>query len=393
MSNDSVVIIDGARTPMGALNGSLSQVSATDLAVTAIKSAMEKSNTPTDQIDEVYLGNVLQAGVSQGPARVATLNAGITKSAGSMTINKICGSGMHAICLGFNDIKLGHASIVVAGGMESMSNSPFLIMGARAGLGMGAKQIEDHMFLDGLQSAFSGRMMGSYAQDMADKLEITREQMDKFAIESLTRAKDAIDNDILSDEVVPVTIKTRKGDIVVKHDEQPLTAKLDKIPKLKPAFAKDGTITAANASSISDGASALILMHEDKAKSLDIKPMAKVLAYSRQSQEPNAFTTAPCGAIEKVLKKTGWSINDVDLFELNEAFAMVPMAAMIKLGIPHEKLNVNGGACAQGHPLGSSGSRIVLTLMKELKRRNLSRGVASICIGGGEALAIAIQVL
>jgi len=393
MSEDSVVIVGGARTPMGSLNGALSHVSAVDLGVTAIKAAIERTNTPADAVDEVFMGNVLQAGVKQGPARLATLQAGIAQSAGSVTLNKLCGSGMFCVHMGYDQIKLGYSKVVVAGGMESMSNAPHMIMGARTGVGSGAKTLEDHMFYDALWSPYSERMMGCYAQDVANDLGFTREDMDAYAVESLTRAKRAIEDGTLKEESTPVVVKTRKGETIVEHDEQPLTAKVEKIPHLKPSFSKDGTVTPANSSSISDGASALVMMSGAEAEKRGIKPIVRIVGHSRHSQDPTTFTLAPVGAIEKVLEKTGWSLDDVDLFELNEAFAMVPMAAMKQLGIPHDKLNIHGGACAQGHPLGSSGSRIIITLMYAMRRLGKKRGIAAICIGGGEALATAIELV
>jgi acetyl-CoA C-acetyltransferase len=393
MSQDSVVIIDGARTPMGTLNGVLAPVSAVELGVTAVKAAVEKSGVSGDDIDEVYMGNVLQAGVKQGPARLATVQAGISPSAGSVTLNKLCGSGMNAVTYGYDQILLGNAKVVVAGGMESMTNAPHLIVGARQGVGTGAKTLEDHMFCDALWSPYSERLMGCYAQDVADELGFTREDMDAFAIESLTRAKNAIEDGTLAEEVVPVTIKTRKGESVVEHDEQPITAKIEKVAQLKPSFRSDGTVTPANSSSISDGASALVMMSGSEAEKRGLTPMVRIVAHSRFSQEPNYFTLSPVGAIERVVEKAGWTIDDVDLFELNEAFAMVPMGAMKKLGISHDKLNIYGGACAQGHPVGSSGCRIIVTLMYAMKRLGKKRGVAAICIGGGEALAVAIELV
>lgn len=393
MSEDSVVIVSGARTPMGSLNGVLSNVSAVELGVAAIKGAVERSGVPANEIDEVFMGNVLQAGVKQGPARLATLKAGIDQSAGSVTINKLCGSGMFSVHIGCDQIRLGHSKIVVAGGMESMSNAPHMILGARTGIGTGPKTIEDHMFYDALWSPYSERLMGCYAQDIANELGFTRQDMDDFAVASLTRAKTAIEDGTLKEESVPVVVKSRSGETVVEHDEQPLTAKLEKIPLLKPSFSKDGTVTPANSSSISDGASALVMMSASEAAKRGLKPIVRIVAQSRQSQDPNTFTLAPVGAISKILEKTGWSLDDVDLFELNEAFAMVPMAAMKKLGIPHSKLNIYGGACAQGHPVGSSGARIIVTLMYALRRLGKKRGIAAICIGGGEALATAIELV
>ena len=393
MSEESVVIVNGARTPMGSMNGVLSPVATVDLGVTAIKAALERSNVPGDAVDEVFMGNVLQAGVQQGPARLAAIRAGIHEGAGAVTLNKLCGSGMNAVTYGYDNIALGHAKIVVAGGMESMTNAPHLVMGARTGVGTGPQRLEDHMFYDALLSPYSDKLMGWHAQEVADELGFTREDMDGYAIESLTRAKNAIDDGTLAEEIVPVVIKTRKGETLVEHDQQPMTADIDKIPQLKPAFSKDGTVTPANSSSISDGASALVMMSASEAEKRGLTPMVRVVAHSRHSHAPSHFTLAPVGAIEKLLVKTGWSIDDVDLFELNEAFAMVPMGAMKKLGIPHDKLNIYGGACAQGHPVGSSGSRIIITLMHAMKRLGKKRGIAAICIGGGEALATAIELI
>ena len=393
MSEESVVIVGGARTPMGSLNGVLAPVSAVELGVTAVKAAIEKAGLSRDTIDEVFMGNVLQAGVGQGPARLVTINADLSRSTGSATVNKLCGSGMFATHMAHDQIKLGHAKVAIAGGMESMTNAPHLVMGARSGVGTGPKTMEDHMFHDGLFSPYSQRLMGCYAQDMADELGFTRAEMDDYAIESLTRARHAIEQGLLADEVVPVTVKTRRGENLVEHDEQPLSTNIDKIPGLKPSFKKDGTVTPANSSSISDGASALILMAEAAAEKAGIEAQARIVAQSRQSQDPSTFSLAPIGAISQVLEKTGWSVNDVDLFEINEAFAMVPMAAMKKLDIPYAKTNIHGGACAQGHPIGSSGSRIIITLINALRLQGKKRGIAAICIGGGEALATAIELL
>lgn len=393
MSNNSVVIVDGARTPMGGLLGSLSAVPAPELASTAINAALSRSGVDSADIDEVFMGCVLPAGLKQCPARQAAIGAGIAKSAGAVTVNKACGSGMQATIFGFDSIVAGTNKVVVTGGMESMSNAPHLLPGARAGVGSGHKSVLDHMFTDGLEDAYTGRAMGSFAQETADAHGITREQMDEFAIESLNRAKKAIDSGALTAEISPVTVTTRKGATVVSDDEQPHKAAVEKIPGLRPVFSKDGSITAANASSISDGASALILMSGDEAKARGLKPMARIVAHARHSQEPADFTIAPVGAISKLFDKTGWSAKDVDLFEINEAFAMVTMLAMSELGLDHKKVNVHGGACAQGHPIGSTGSRIIVTLMYALKKYGKKRGVAALCIGGGEATAVAIELL
>ncbi|MCB1689504.1 MAG: acetyl-CoA C-acyltransferase [Halioglobus sp.] len=393
MSNDSVVIVHGARTPMGGLLGALSEVPAPELAATAIAATLERSGLDASDIDEVFMGCVLPAALKQCPARQAAIGAGIPKSAGAVTVNKACGSGMQAAIFAYDSIMAGTNSAVIAGGMESMSRAPHMLQGARGGVGSGHKSMVDHMFTDGLEDAYTGRAMGSFAQETADQRGITREQMDAFAIESLTRAKRAIEDGSLQAETAPVTVKTRKGETVVSDDEQPHKAALDKIPNLRPAFAADGTITAANSSSISDGASALLLMSESQAKARGLNPMARMVAHTRHSQEPGEFTTAPIGAIEKLFAKTGWTVADVDLFEINEAFAMVTMMAIQDLQLDPATVNVNGGACAQGHPIGSTGSRIMVTLMHALQQRGLKRGVAALCIGGGEATAVAIEML
>ena len=393
MSNDSIVIVDGARTPMGGLLGSLSAVAAPELASTAITAAVTRSGIDPADVDEVFMGCVLPAALKQCPARQAAIGAGIPTSAGAVTVNKACGSGMQATIFGYDSIVAGTNKIVVAGGMESMSNAPHMIPGARGGVGSGHKTIYDHMFMDGLEDAYTGRPMGSFAQETVDERGITREQMDAFAIESLTRAKQAIDDGSLKGQIAPVTVKTRKGETVVSDDEQPHKALIDKIPNLRPAFAKDGSITAANSSSISDGASALVLTSAGEAQARGLTPMARIVAHARHSQAPNEFTVAPIGAIKKLFEKTGWSVDDVDLFEINEAFAMVTMLAIQDLGLDHAKVNVHGGACAQGHPIGSTGSRIIVSLMYALKQLGKKRGVAALCIGGGEATAVGIQLI
>ena len=393
MSKESVVIIDGARTPMGGLLGSFAEVPAPELAATAIAAAVARSGVPAQDIDEVFMGCVLPAALKQCPARQAAIGAGIPTSTGAVTLNKACGSGMQATIFGYDSIMAGTNKVVITGGMESMTRAPQLLPGARGGVGSGHKTIYDHMFMDGLEDAYTGRAMGSFAQETVDERGITREQMDAFAIESLTRAKNAIDNGLLKAEIAPVTVKSRKGEVVVEDDEQPHKAVIDKIPKLRPAFAKDGSITAANSSSISDGANALLLMSESEAQARGLKPMARIIAHARHSQAPNEFTTAPIGAIKKLFDKTGWNVQDVDLFEINEAFAMVTMLAMQDLGLDHDKVNVHGGACAQGHPIGSTGSRIIVTLMHALKQRGEQRGVAALCIGGGEATAVGIELI
>ncbi|RLA57312.1 MAG: acetyl-CoA C-acetyltransferase [Gammaproteobacteria bacterium] len=393
MSNDAIVIVNGARTPMGGLLGSLSAVAAPELASTAIAAAVARSGIDAADVDEVFMGCVLPAGLKQCPARQAAIGAGIPTSSGAVTLNKACGSGMQATIFGYDSIVAGTNKIVVTGGMESMTNAPHLLPGARGGVGSGHKTIYDHMFMDGLEDAYTGRAMGSFAQETVNERGITREQMDAFAIESLTRAKAAIDDGSLKAQIAPVTVKTRKGETVVEDDEQPHKALIDKIPNLRPAFAKDGSITAANSSSISDGASALVLTSASEAEARGLTPMARILAHSRHSQAPNEFTVAPIGAIKKLFEKTGWSVDDVDLFEINEAFAMVTMLAMTDLGLDHAKVNVHGGACAQGHPIGSTGSRIIVSLMYALKQLGKKRGVAALCIGGGEATAVGIELI
>lgn len=393
MSSDSVYIVSGARTPMGGLLGALSPVTAVELGTTAIAEAVKRAGIDPQAIEEVILGCVLPAGLKQGPARQAALGAGIPKTTGCVTVNKLCGSGMQTTIYAHDAIKAGTCQIALAGGMESMSNAPHLVMGARGGVGTGGKALEDHMFFDGLQDAYEGGMMGNFAQKTADDYGLTREAMDAFAIESLTRAQKAIDDGSLDAEMAPVTVSTRKGEIIVKDDEQPGKANLEKIPSLRPAFKKDGTITAANSSSISDGASALLLMSGAEVEKRGIKPLARIVGHSRNSHDPALFTTAPIGAIEKLLAKTGWSKDDVDLWEINEAFAMVTMLAMQGLEIDHKKVNVHGGACAQGHPVGSTGSRIIISLIYALQKYGKKRGVASLCIGGGEALATAIELV
>jgi acetyl-CoA C-acetyltransferase len=393
MSNNAVVIIDGARTPMGGLMGALSSVPAPELAATAIAAVIARSGVNVAAIDEVFMGCVLPAAVKQCPARQAAIGAGIPTSAGAVTVNKACGSGMQATIFGYDSIIAGTNTAVIAGGMESMSRAPHMLPGARGGVGSGHATVCDHMFTDGLEDAYTGRAMGSFAQETVDERGITREQMDAFAIESLTRARNAIEAGSLRAETAPVTVKTRKSEVLVEDDEQPHKAAIEKIPTLRPAFAKDGSITAANASSISDGASALLLMSEAEAAARNLKPMARIVAHSRHSQAPGEFTVAPIGAIKKLFDKTGWNVADVDLFEINEAFAMVTMLAIADLGLDHDKVNVHGGACAQGHPIGSTGSRIIVTLMHALRQRGERRGVAALCIGGGEATAVGIELI
>ena len=388
-----IVIVNAVRTGMGGFQGSLSSCTAPDLGAVAIKEVVARSGLQPSDIDEVIFGCVLPAGLKQGPARQAMRQAGLPDSTGATTINKICGSGMKAVMQAADAIKAGSAQIVIAGGMESMSNAPYLLEKARAGYRMGHGKIIDHMFQEGLEDAETGLSMGVLAQDMADKKGYTREQQDTFAISSLNKAVTAIHNGYFKAEIVPVTVSGRKGDVIVEQDEQPLNAKADKIPTLRPAFKKDGTITAANASSISDGASALVVTSGDIAAERGLEPIAKVVAYASNSQHPSEFTIAPVGAIEKVLKQTGWTATEVDLWEINEAFAMVTMAAIDAFNLDQSKVNVNGGACSLGHPLGSSGSRIIVTLIHALKRTGGQKGIAALCIGGGEATAIAVELI
>lgn len=393
MSTDPIVIVNGARTPMGGFQGALSPVTAPELGAVAIREAISRAGIKPEDVQEVIMGCVLPAGLKQGPARQAAIDAGIPTAAGATTINKLCGSGMKATMLAHDLIVAGSADIMVAGGMESMSNAPYLLPKARSGYRMGHGEIKDHMFLDGLEDAKTGRLMGSFAQEMSDKLGITRADMDAFAMESLKRAQAAIANGNFKAEIVAVPVQTRKGEVLVDTDEQPGNANIDKIPTLKPAFAKDGTVTAANSSSISDGASALVLMRESEAQKRGLKPLARIVGHATQSQHPSEFTIAPVGALSNLFAKTGWKAEDVDLYEINEAFAMVTMAAMQKHNLPHDKVNVYGGACALGHPVGSTGSRIILTLIHALKQRNGKKGVAALCIGGGEATAMAIELI
>lgn len=390
---NSVVIVSGTRTPMGGFQGDLASVAVPDLGATVIKEAVSRAGVKPDEVDEVIMGCILTAGAGQSPARQAMRKAGIPDATGAVNLNKLCGSGMKAIMVGSNAIKAGEFDIVVAGGMESMTNAPYVLAKARGGFRMGHGEIKDTMFLDGLEDAETGKLMGVFAQEMADKLGITREEMDKFAIESLNRANTAINEGHFKDEITPVTIKGRNGDTVIDTDEQPGKAKIDKIPTLKPAFAKEGTVTAANASSISDGAAAVVLMSEAKAKEKGLKPQARIVAQATHSQHPSEFTIAPIECVKKVLDKAGWKAEDVDLWEINEAFAMVTMAAMTANNLDHKKVNIEGGACALGHPVGASGARIVVTLINSLKRTGGKKGIASLCIGGGEAVALAIELM
>ncbi|NLZ86023.1 MAG: thiolase family protein [Gammaproteobacteria bacterium] len=388
-----IVIVEAVRTAMGGFQGSLSSCTAPDLGAVAIKEAVARAGLTANDIDEVIMGCVLPAGLKQGPARQAMRQAGLPDSTGATTINKICGSGMKAVMQAADAIKAGSAEIVIAGGMESMSNAPYLMDKARAGFRMGHGKVTDHMFQEGLEDAETGLSMGILAQEMADKKGYTREQQDDYAIGSLNKAVTAVQQGFFKDEIVAVTVSNRKGDVVVEQDEQPLNAKADKISSLRPAFKKDGTITAANASSISDGASALVVTSSEIAAQRNLKPLANILAYASHSQHPSEFTIAPVGAIEKVLKKTGWDAADVDLWEINEAFAMVTMLAIDGFELDTAKVNINGGACALGHQLGSSGSRIIVTLIHALKRTGGKKGIAALCIGGGEATAIAVELV
>ena len=390
-SNKEIVIVAAQRTPMGGLQGSLSDVSAVELGAVAIAAAMQSAAVKSEWVDEVYMGNVLSAGVGQAPARQASLGAGLGESVPCTTINKVCGSGMKSVMFAADQIKVGAADVVVAGGMESMTNAPYMLDKARSGYRFGNNEIYDHMFMDGLQDAYSGSAMGLHAQNTADDYKLNREAMDEYALRSLARAQEAIKEGWFADEIAPVTIKTRKGETIVDTDEQPMQARPDKIPHLRPAFSKDGTITAANASSISDGASALILMSAEKAEQLGVKPLARVVDYASHAQEPATFTCAPIGAMQTLLKRQNLSPEGIDLVEINEAFAMVAMLGMQEVGFTAEQTNITGGACALGHPLGSSGSRILVTLLHNLIRTGKKRGLASLCIGGGEGTACLIE--
>jgi acetyl-CoA C-acetyltransferase len=391
MSNESVVIVAAKRTPMGGFIGSLSELTGTQLGAEAIKAAT--SAIDTGHVDEVIMGCVLPAGLGQSPARQAAIKAGLPLSAGVTTINKVCGSGMKAVMLAHDLIKAGSAEVIVAGGMESMSNAPYLLPKARTGYRMGHGQLLDHMMLDGLENAYDGQAMGCFAQATADDEGIGRTQMDEFALASLSKASQAISEGSFVNEIAPVKIITRKGEVLVEHDEGPGNARPEKIPSLRPAFKKDGTVTAANSSSISDGAAALLVMSESKAHELGLQPMARIVGHATHSIEPENFTVAPVGAMQKLFSKTAWTKDEVDLFEINEAFAMVTMLAISKLDLDAEKVNIKGGACALGHPIGASGARIIVTLLHALQQRGLKKGVASLCIGGGEATALAVEML
>ncbi|EGT3628691.1 acetyl-CoA C-acyltransferase [Morganella morganii] len=390
--NQDIVIVAAKRTPMGGFQGNLSSVASPILAATAIKGLLAETQLAGEHVDEVLMGCVLPAGLGQAPARQATLGAGLPLSVGATTVNKVCGSGMKTVMLAHDLIKAGSAKVVIAGGMESMSQAPYLLDKARGGMRMGHGKVLDHMFLDGLEDAYTGGAMGTFAQKTADEFGITREQMDAFALSSLEKANAAINSGAFKAEITPVTVSDRRGDVTIDTDEQPGNARPEKIPTLRPAFTKDGTITAANSSSISDGAAALMLTSRDEADRLGLTVLATIKGHTTHAQEPSLFTTAPVGAMAKLLANVGWSTDEVDLFEINEAFAMVTMLAVSELGLDIAKVNVNGGACALGHPIGCSGSRLLVTLIHALKARGLKRGVASLCIGGGEATAMAIEV-
>ncbi len=398
MSTDPIVIVSAARTPIGGLLGDFAGLAAWELGAVAVKAAVERAGVPADAVDEVLLGNCLMAGQGQAPARQAVLKAGLPLSAGAVTLSKMCGSGMRAMMFAHDMLAAGSAQVVVAGGMESMTNAPHLMF-ARKGVKYGAAQLFDHMARDGLEDAYErladggGKAMGVFAESCAAKYGFTREAQDAYAIASTTRAKAANQDGRFDWEIAPVTLPGKAGDTVIRHDEQPFKAKLDKIPTLKPAFKKDGTITAANASSISDGAAALVLMRESTARQMGLQPLARIVSHAVHAQAPEWFSTAPAGAIEKALKKAGWDAKSVNLWEVNEAFAAVTMAAMAEFKLPHEIVNVHGGACALGHPIGASGARIVVTLLGAMRTQGVKRGVAALCIGGGEATAIAVERL
>ncbi|TAY61426.1 acetyl-CoA C-acyltransferase [Rhizobium leguminosarum] len=389
---DPIVIVGAARTPIGSFQGELKEATAPELGATAIRATLERSRVEAAAIEEVVFGCVLPAGQGQAPARQAAIHAGLPFATAASTVNKMCGSGMKAVMMAHDLIAAGSASVAVAGGMESMTNAPYLLDKARGGYRLGHGRVVDHMFLDGLEDAYDkGRLMGSFAEDCAEAYQFTREAQDSYAIASLTRAQKAIAEGCFESEIVPVTVKSGKAEQVASRDEQPGKAKLDKIPTLKPAFREGGTVTAANSSSISDGAAALVLMRRSEAEHRGLKPLATILGHATHSQAPNLFATAPIGALQKLSDRTGLPLSEVDLFEINEAFAVVAMAAMRDLNLPHEKVNVHGGACALGHPIGASGARILVTLLAALERYDLKRGMAALCIGGGEATAIAIE--
>ncbi len=392
--SDPIVIVSAARTPMGSFQGDFSSLAAHDLGGVAIKAAVERAGIAPELVTEVLFGNCLMAGQGQAPARQAAFKGGLPKSSGAVTLSKMCGSGMRAAMFAHDMLVAGSHDVLVAGGMESMTNAPYLMLKGRGGYRIGHDRLFDHMMLDGLEDAYqAGRSMGTFGEDCAAKYNFTREQQDAFAMASVQRAQDAIKNGGFAKEIAPVTVKTRAGEVVVSTDEGPGKIKIDKIPTLKPAFKKDGTITAAASSSINDGAAALVMMRESTAKKLGCQPLARIVSHATHAQEPEWFSTAPVGASEKALAKAGWQVGDVDLWEINEAFAVVPMALMHDLKVPHEKVNVNGGACALGHPIGASGARIMVTLIHALQARGLKKGLATLCIGGGEATALALELI
>ncbi|WP_337183783.1 acetyl-CoA C-acyltransferase [Shinella sp.] len=389
---DPIVIVGSARTPMGGFQGDLGHATAPELGAAAIRAALERSGVAPDAVEETVFGCVLPAGQGQAPARQAAIGAGLPFAAGATTVNKMCGSGMKAVMLAHDLIAAGSASVAVAGGMESMTNAPYLLDRARGGYRLGHGRVIDHMFLDGLEDAYDkGRLMGTFAEDCAEAYQFTRPAQDDYAVASLTRARNAIETGAFDAEIVPVTVKAGRSEAVVISDEQPGKAKLEKIPTLKPAFRENGTVTAANASSISDGAAALVLMRRSRAEREGLRPLATIVGHATHAQAPNLFATAPIGALRRLSERTGWDLGDVDLFEINEAFAVVAMAAMRDLDLPHDKVNVHGGACALGHPIGASGARVLVTLLAALERYDLRRGMATLCIGGGEATAVAIE--
>ena len=392
--SESIVILGAARTPMGGFQGDFASLAAHDLGGAAIRAAVERAGVAADKIDEVLFGNCLMAGQGQAPARQAGFKGGLPASTGAVTLSKMCGSGMEATMLAHDQLIAGSRDLMVSGGMESMTNAPHLLLKGRSGIRIGHDRIYDHMMLDGLEDAYEpGRAMGTFGEQCADKYQFTREAQDAFAIASVQRAKAATDSGAFKAEITPVTVKTRSGEVIVAIDEGPGKVKLDKISSLKPAFKKDGTITAASSSSINDGAAALVLARASTAQAMGAKPIARIVGHATFAQAPEWFTTAPVGAVQKLLKNIGWSVKDVDLWEVNEAFAVVPMAAMKELGISHDIVNVNGGACALGHPIGASGARIIVTLLYALKARGLKRGVATLCIGGGEGTALAVELI
>ena len=392
--SDSIVIVGAARTPMGGFQGDFASLAAHDLGGAAIKAAVERAGIPADAVGEVLFGNCLMAGQGQAPARQAAFKAGLPKSAGAVTLSKMCGSGMKAAMFAHDMLLAGSHDVIVAGGMESMTNAPHLLLKGRSGIRIGHDRIYDHMMLDGLEDAYEpGRAMGTFGEDCAAKYQFTREAQDDFAMTSVKRAKAATESGAFAAEITPVTVKSRAGEVVVSIDEGPGKVKLDKIPTLKPAFKKDGTITAASSSSINDGAAALVMMKESTASRFGGKPIARIVGHTMHAQEPGWFTTAPVGAVNKLLAKTGWKVSDVDLWEVNEAFAVVPMALMAEMKIAHDIVNVNGGACALGHPIGASGARIMVTLIHALMARGGKRGIATLCIGGGEGTAVAIELI